>query len=532
MKNVLSLMIMTLIVSCGAKNKSQDDYGGIILGHSNIDSDFDGTNDAIELKRGTSPFIANYPKLNFKASSLDFSGELKYEIDGKEKFKRLKHKIGKIEYENYYNSKNENLNLTLDYLESSEVKCLNQFKQGTQKRLTANKLKMFYSIYPTDFENVDEISNIQGMIDKKINFYFKTVYKNKNDFKKKSELNLEINLGEDYTSNDCIDISDLNYSYKISGKELQLSKIRKEIESKLAHIIVLTKEKSIVVSVNPEKFTIDTLLKHLKLSPIFSSEKELISLQGITNDFHQNLDIQLKSKKQLKLGRWFFNSSNNSKIGAPFETGVFYSLSYLTINDLLTHAKTKNEIQLYTIFGEKRFDQIENLRVGDRVEIRMNYSEEDNLRAVESYQKPGFFYLGFNSLSIINHPIESACTVYKDISYDRKLYQKLKEYIPSINDFKLKLLNRDIIPIKEKNNLIYVFQLQQTDFKDGILEINLASQFPQSFEYNRITEEKDISEKLRCKYGNEVTNSRSVNKLTLARQLRYSGTIKVFGPIR
>jgi hypothetical protein len=68
MKEILCLIMMTTIVSCGSKNKTSDDYE-ILIAEVNepsaqLDSDFDGISDIEELRRGSNPSIANYPKLN------------------------------------------------------------------------------------------------------------------------------------------------------------------------------------------------------------------------------------------------------------------------------------------------------------------------------------------------------------------------------------------------------------------------------------------------------------------------------------
>jgi hypothetical protein len=536
MKEILCLIMMTTIVSCGSKNKTSDDYE-ILIAEVNepsaqLDSDFDGISDIEELRRGSNPSIANYPKLNFQVSSLDFTNELNYEAIGMNKFKRLKHIIGELEYKKYFEHESNKLTLSLNEIESSQARCLSRFKSKELINLNSNKLKVYFNINPEDMSHIEEVSNIQGNIDQSIKFNILDKFKNINEYKKKNELNLDINHSSDKVASKCIEITDLNYTYKTSGINLQLSKIRNKIEKNLAHIVILTDKKHISLSVNPESFKIKSLLEYLRLNPIFSTENELLNLNGLSNDFHENKLIDLSSDNQLELGRWFFNSSNNSNINAPLEAGEFYSLSYLKVKDLLTHSPKKLETKFFSSFGHDETNKLDELKIGDRVEIRLKYLDQDNLLPSESYTASGFLFINFSLTGAYsNKQTARACKIKKSNLFDSNLYKKLLAYIPSIEDFKLKLPARDIIPLKKENELIYDFQIQKDDLKSDSLAINLKNILPESFEYERHLSESDLSKNKRCKSGDVLTNSHTVLKLKAARELKYEGSISVFSPI-
>lgn len=538
MKKLVIIMFMALLISCESNNSTgtqslpeQKLETQTVLLNENIDSDFDGILDRVEIARGSNPHIADYPKLEFTVSSLEFAKSASYKNRGKSKFTYLKDLIGKFEYENYFNRKKQLLELDLSTIEANQVRCLNKFDEKNVKTISSESLKMFYELKVKDNNFVEEVSNISAIIDEDIAFELKESLKTKKDHKLKRKFTTELSLPTFNIANKCIRISDMNFNYKVGEVNLKASKVKKEIETKLAHIIILTKTKPFILSVDPNHYNMKSLLEYLKLKPEFGTTGELVSLSTFKNEFHSGRLVDFSKDKSLKLSRWFFNSSNNSQILDPLEAGEFYSLAFLSVKDLLKHSKKRFEKVYSTAIGEFKIGTIDELQVGDRVEIRLNYFEHQSELENKNYVTHGFLYVDLG-LGIIKEPIAQGCKIEKFYTYEKNSFEKLNSYIASNTDFSLKLIKRSILPLREKNQLIYSFEIEKNDLKGDQLSFSLKSKLPHSLEYESHTIKKDLTKEQRCQKGNIRTNSHDVQKKVLSRSLYYLGKVSVFGPTR
>lgn len=464
MKQISILLFLLSLVSCGKKKnlsgekyQLNQDHTGVEVKNldPSIDSDYDGILNSTEAELGLNPLVSDIPEVslevrNIKLESLtpNSSLNLDYSEKGKTKFERFKRLISTYAYNKRYNKDYSISPYTFDFQYQDELNCINEFQKDDLKNLSISnpyEQKINLEIKKLNYE-----SDIFKIISQSIKLNQFEVF---DQFKNM----LTIDNREEFINEDCIALSFSNIKYKVKEKIIELKDIKTNIENELSHIIVLTNEDVEIKNIVPNAYSMKSFLEEFYPSATIQNN-EVTELHGLKNDFHSDNEL-LTDDDKLKMGRWFYLSSDKISMSEKLNKGETYILAYLTIEDLskVAELRSKNNLNASksTSFSSDVFQE------GDTVELT------------------GLFTINFN-IAQSNGNIR--------YEYNTTELNKLINQTKSNKDLCIKLVysGRLVCPKIKGRNITYKIKLEKADIKDSNFSFNFSPLKLNQFSYTRI----------------------------------------------
>ena len=410
MKKLFCLFALMSLVSCGGKKnkseyliQSQEDIFNLAV-ENGADADFDGITDLDEITFGTDADIADLPKLRIKNLNTSLShstgGKLKYTEKGRDKIDLFKSEAQNLAYKEIVMGTKERLSIDLFQHLDRELICLSSesllelytFKKGEFTIETDLALNLASNSF---------VESITGVETKLFNLQ-------RNFLQMENNIELQkMTFSTPHMNSKCLSLGEIDFDYKVGGKNLRLSKIKEKVSKELSHIVVISPFYSSFFSINAKQNSLQEILAKRKMSIQLDKDNYIRSINGFYNEFNNIKEAKAAHR------RWFLHSSNNSNMKDHLVGGETYIISYLSKKEIF---ELQNLRSFKSITLKNNRIKLENIKaemiIDFKVEGHMNFHPPIKEKSILAGRGV------FNPSGVWQHEAK-ACHYTKDIQYDQ-----------------------------------------------------------------------------------------------------------------
>lgn len=536
MREIIFLMLLCALVSCGSKKKEPESFNfdltqqedkKVEFVESRLDSDFDGLSDSFEDQNKMNKKIADLPrvelevdkdivlKTNFFTNSGNGRAQNKilFEKENQTFINQVRRKVALYAYKDLVGRDQSNFELRDIY--TLDQKCISQKETRTSLQ---------------DFKNLSSVNVIENMqFDIKYRLKFKLI----KDLKRISNINAKLTLEEEKLANlevqrkhynfeneniefkeerfkrlyqrdqlgdilntpgsKCVRSSILDFDYVVGNKTLNFKERFEAVEQNNAHLLILHKGKLVIKSVSPKHYNLESFFKEMGYKYKIGYDGNILSLNNFENELPSFTNIDFSDTRIVDKKKWFFFSSTKSSVPSELKAGHTYIIAHLAVRDILSVADERTLTKLSSV--KKKF-VLKQVYPGDRFVFDTTVDGKLVLPNEVSRLEGGYLDLGLAGVSTKKacHYTEKNINISSFGANFKSMTKSALEYY-AIYVGKNK---RKVEPKVIKQRLLYEIFVVASDLRDGELEIYLPQKDNKKGSYTRLKSWKAMSGILRC----------------------------------
>jgi hypothetical protein len=551
----LSLSFLLIFFqSCDVRDKDQVSKSINTLSLSTVeevDSDYDGISDKLEIQKGDDPFIASLPhvyiwdvnSLNARLSFIDVTSgsvENTSSIYGKPFGKVVERKINHLIFNQLFNgSIDQDMFPTLEDYYKTNLGCISNkdyFKQKVKYDylLENNDFRSF--LFKMDYKvGFDDIKNIEAITRTKIKTVmaypelnlesddlelriFDEVFKFNNvtslqglkKFEENRVYNETRSIDQFINSPHCAYAIVEDFDYEKYNKKYKFSEVLSNQSSNNSTLFLLFDGDVVKLSFTASKFNIIDILKKEGLKLELDSNNMILSINDKVNELPYLLDYTHLNRNNMPLRRWFYLNTENRAIYEKTLPGSVHIIAYSSLKDIVS-SSTFNESLVEGLEFSNSL-KLQGVSTGDELELEIDVLSRipqlDNVhRLIDGIVKSNRRRGPRGGDEVVWVKGKKACSYYETNS-NPSLSNYVDSQISTFNKelFSITIGDKTISPTYTgETKLYYKFIVDYDDVINEEVEINLPEKSIKSFSYQRnITYSHVHKKKKRCK---DKTNS-------------------------